>query len=118
MDLSYLSSGVEGNTTIALGSQANAVKFVLNDSDGKEFNWDAYVPPVIPYTYTYLFKYYGGKYHKFQSSKQESTLYTIHEVDTTHPERENDWLKRQDGIGKIITTIRFGGVGVEKRQRI
>lgn len=118
MSFSYLSSGVEGETTIALGSQVNAVKFVLNDTKGKPYNWDAYVPPVIPYTYTYLFKYYGNRYKEIPSETQVSNLYTIHEVDISYPERETAWLKRQAGIGKIINTERFGGVTVEKRERI
>ncbi|MFA5932944.1 MAG: glycosyltransferase family 39 protein [Microgenomates group bacterium] len=118
MSLSYLSSGVEGDTTIALGSQVNAVKYVLNNASDKEYNWDAYVPPVIPYTYTYLFKYYGNKYQRMPTDAQVSTLYTIHEVDISHPDRETAWLKRQAGIGKIIDTQRFGGVTVERRERI
>lgn len=117
MSLSYLSSGVEGSTTIALGSQVNAVKYVIADAEGN-YNWDAYVPPVIPYTYTYLFKYYGNKYNKIASEQQVANLYTIHEVDISYPERESDWLKRQAGIGKILDTAKFGGVTVEKRERI
>lgn len=117
MSLSYISSGIEGSTTIALGNQANAVKHVITDVEGN-YNWDAYVPPVIPYTYTYLFKYYGNKYNKIPSDQLVNNLYTIHEVDISHPERENDWLKRQVGIGRIIDTAKFGGVTVEKRERI
>lgn len=118
MSLSYIRSGVDGATTIALGSQTDAVKYVLKDAEANAYNWDAYVPPVIPYTYTYLFKYYGDKYNKIPSDRQVRSLYTIHEVDMSHPERESAWLKRQDGIGKMINTEKFGGVTVEKRERI
>lgn len=118
LTLNYLSSGVDGLTTIALGNQTQAVKFVLADVSGGSFNVDVYVPPVIPYTYTYLFEYYGKKFHNTPLDQRVPTLYTIHEVDTENPKRESDWLKRQDGIGKVEKSTRFGGVGVEKRQRI
>jgi hypothetical protein len=120
LSLNYISSGLEGKTTIALGNQVSAVKYIIADVDalGNEYNWDAYVPPVIPYTYTYLFKYYGNKYNRIPSDQRENKLYTIHEVDISHPDRESAWLKRQAGIGTIIDTKKFGGVIVEKRERL
>ncbi|MDD2822934.1 MAG: hypothetical protein PHQ59_02520 [Candidatus Daviesbacteria bacterium] len=118
MSLSYISSGVDGHTTIALGNQAKAVEYIINDSGEQAYNWDAYVPPVIPYTYTYLFKYYGNRYNRMPSEQITDNLYTIHEVDISIPERESAWLKRQDEIGTIIDTKNFGGITVEKRQRI
>ncbi|MCL5785027.1 MAG: hypothetical protein M1142_06785 [Patescibacteria group bacterium] len=125
LSFNYLSSGVDGDTTIALGNQVEAVKYVINDASNTPYNWDAYVPPIIPYTYTYLFQYYSKKLHKQAVSQLASNLYTIHETDytihetdTSHPERENTWLKRQDSIGKIIKTVKFGGVVVERRNRV
>lgn len=118
ISLSYLSSGVEGRTTVALGNQVKAVKYVLDDAGDRPYNWDAYVPPVIPYSYTYLFGYYEKKFGKMPLSEMTNNLYTLHEIDTSSPERELEWLKRQEAIGKIVKQVNFGGVSVERRERI
>lgn len=115
---SYLISGIDGEKTIALGNENLAVEYVLSDSKNQDFNVDVYVPPVIPYAYDYLFYYYIGKRLDQINSKTEKNLYTIHEYDGEILEREKKWLKRQDGIGKITKQVRFGGIGVEKRERI
>lgn len=112
----YLQSGI-GENTINLFVSKEAVKFVLNDSQGKEVNVDIYVPPGIPYQYTYLFHNLGENLNE-PSDDLKDILYTIHEVDLQIPEREQKWLKRQDGIGKVIKTAKFGGISVEKRERL
>jgi hypothetical protein len=38
-------------------------------------------------------------------------------VDSPHPERLENWFKRQEAIGKIIKEIRLGGIGAQKRIR-
>ncbi len=114
----YLNDGLDGPTTVALGNQVKAVKYVIEDSKGQAYNTDVYLPPVIPYPYTYLFNYYGKKYNQLPSQKLVSNLYTLHEVDTAMPKREISWLKRQEGIGKIVKQVKFGGISVEKRERL
>jgi len=44
-------------------------------------------------------------------------LYTLYEIDPPHPERLDAWLARQDGIGKVEETVKFGGITVERRER-
>ncbi len=114
----YLRAGVDGETHVTLGNQKQAIKWVCNDRGEADFNVDTYVPPVIPYAWDYLWIWYGGKLACQPSDEISDRLYTIWEVDSSHPERLDKWLERQAGIGKIIKKVRFGGIGTEKRERI
>ena len=115
----YIVSGVDRPTTIALGNEKQAIDWIYKDSGGKDFNIDVYVPPVIPYAYDYLFKWYGGSIHGREPiNKLIPLLYTIYEVDPPHPERLEVWLTRQKTIGKILEEQRFGGVVVQRRERL
>ena len=98
---------------IAFKNQELAIDWIKNDVTG-DFNVDVYVPPVIPYAYDYLFlwKSLGNQ------EKQAKLLYTLYEVDPPHPERLNAWLARQEGIGNVVYEERFGGITVQRRERI
>lgn len=117
-----LNSRVDESDHVSLGNELQAVDWVLNDSKNREFNVDVYVPPVIPYSYDYLFLWQANK--KCGDSlcnmkkDQVSLLYTLFEVDPPHPERLEEWLKRQENIGKVEEEIRFGGITVQKRSRV
>jgi hypothetical protein len=100
-------------------NQKKALDFIYTNSGGKDFNVDVYVPPVIPYAYNYLFKWYGGgKYNRLPLEENRSLLYTLYEVDSPHPERLEAWLARQKGIGKVEEKVQFGGITVERRTRL
>src|SRR3990172_3617537 len=79
----YIVSGVDGPTTIAFGNEKQALDWIYQDAKGRDFNIDVYVPPVIPYAYDYLFKWYGGSRlgREPLREKQISLLYTLYEVD-------------------------------------
>ena len=94
-------------------NQLQAVYFISKDSKDKEFNIDVYVPPVISYSYDYLFKWKGIR----QEENQVNLLYTLYEQDGPHPERLKAWLDRQEKIGKVVYKETFGGITVEKRMR-
>lgn len=98
---------------IALKNQQLAIDWIKKDANG-EFNIDVYVPPVIPYAYDYLFKWQKVE----QQEKMVSLLYTLYEVDPPHPERLEKWLERQSTIGVVVTEERFGGIIVQRRNRI
>ena len=109
----------DGPNSISFWAQKKAIDWIYQDAKNKDFNVDVYVPPVIPYAYDYLFKWYGGKtYGREPNSGQEKILYTLYEVDPPHPERLEAWLERQKGIGKVEETTAFGGITVERRTRI
>ncbi len=116
---SYLSDGLDGPTTISLGNQKQAIEWVYKDANGRNFNTDFYVPPVIPHSYKYLFTWYESKsnYSGLVEDKVE-LLYTISEVDPPHPDRVEAWRKRQEGIATVEETVNFGGISVERRKRI
>lgn len=115
----YLIAGVDGETHISLGNQLQAIDWIYQDAGQKKFNVDVYVPPVIPYAYDYLFLWYGQKeYGRRPNDEQVPLLYTLYEVDTQHPHRLEDWLNRQKGIGKVEEEVQFGGIHVQRRQRL
>lgn len=100
-------------------NQKKVIDWVYKDAEGKPFNVDVYVPPVIPYSYDYLFKWLGEtKYFKQPDQELEPTLYTLYESDSDHQERLDAWLDRQDGIGKVRDKYRSGAIIVERRERL
>lgn len=106
-------------TQITFNGQLKAIDWIYKNASGKDFNFDVYVPPVVPYEFNYLFQWYGNsKYGKVPVEKNIPLLYTLYEVDAYHPERLQAWLDRQKGIGKVEETESFGGITVERRTRI
>ncbi len=115
----YIISKPTGSNAITLENQKKAIDWIYKDADGRQFNVDVYVPPVIPYAYDYLFKWLGETvYKKTPDANQVILLYTISEGDPEHPERINAWLSRQKGIAKIEKATNFGPIVVEQRRRI
>lgn len=114
---------VEGPVRIALEPQLKAVDWVFRDAAGRDFNVDIYVPPVIPDAYDYLFLWQatrrcGQALCGLKLEERVPLLYTLYEADPPHPERLEAWLARQAGIGEVEKTATFGGITVERRQRI
>lgn len=119
-----LSAGVDGPEHITLGNELQAVNWIYDDvEDRGEFNVDVYVPPVIPHAYDYLFLWQGTRrcgedLCGLKLEETVDTLYTLYEVDPPHPERLEVWLERQEGIGIVEEEESFGGITVQRRQRI
>lgn len=108
---------------ISLGNQIQSIQWVLEDSKGQKFNTDVYVPPVIPYSYDYLFlwqtnKKCGPNLCNMKLDEQVPLLYTLYEVDSPHPERLSAWFSRQHKIGIVEKEVSFGGITVQRRYRI
>lgn len=115
----YLNSDINNENAILLGNQRNVVDWVYKNASSEDFNVDAYVPPVVPHAYDYLFLWWGTmNYKKTPSKERQPLLYTLYESDPPHPERLNAWYERQKGIGKILESAKFGAITVEKRERI
>lgn len=103
---------------IILRTQLSAIDWIYQNSEGKEFNVDVYVPPVIPYAYEYLFKWYGQKkYQRLPALTSEPLLYTLYEEDMSHPDFLKNWLNRQDAVGNVLNQERFGDITAQKRER-
>lgn len=104
---------------IAFPNQLAAIDWIYRDANGRDFNVDEYVPPVIPYAYQYLFEWLGNtKYKKLPTEKLTPLLYTLTEVDPDHPDRIEAWFKRQKGIAKVEASATFGGIIVQERLRL
>lgn len=113
-----MNNQLDGPNSVAFGNEKKAVEWVYQNAKGDEFNADEYVPPVIQYSYQYLFHWYDlQKKAVGYTEKNSPLLYTIYEVDPPHPERLEAWLSRQEGIGIVQEKIRFGGITVERRVR-
>lgn len=114
-----LSDQVNGAGSIALKNELQVVNWVFNDAENEDFSIDVYVPPVISYSYDYLFKWQSWK-KSLSNLKEERVdlLYTIYENDSEHPERLTAWMERQKGIARIIEEKSFGGITIQKRIRI
>ena len=109
--------------SVALVNQLESVDWVLNSAKGERFNVDVYVPPVIPYSYDYLFLWQatlrcGDSLCEMKKDENVKNLYTLYEKDSTNPDRLQAWMDRQDGIGKVFKETSFGGIVVQKRERI
>jgi hypothetical protein len=105
--------------SVTLGTQLPAVDWIYKNANGTPFNVDEYVPPVIPYSYNYLFQWLGStKYGTYPLTKNVDLLYTLYEEDIDHPERLQAWLNRQKGIGTINKEEKFGIIVVQERTRI
>jgi len=115
----YLLAGVDGPTNITLGNQLQSIDWIYQDADQEKFNVDVYVPPVIPYSYNYLFPWRGERvYHQQPVAEKVSLLYTLYEVDQEHPFFLDDWLAKEDKMAETIKIQKFGGITVERRLRI
>jgi len=115
---SKITDNADGPNTILLGNQKQAIEWIYKDADD-EFNVDIFVPPVIPYSYDYLFTWYESM-PDFSGKTEErrELLYTLYEEDPPYAERLEEWLVRQSGIGQVEYGEKFGGITVERRKRI
>lgn len=116
--LSRLNDNGDGENTIIFANQRQALDWIYSDANGSEFNSDVYVPPVIPYAYDYLLTWYSQSRSGWVHNGELSRLYTLYEEDPPHPERLEAWKKRQAGIGKILYEKKFGGITVQRRERL
>lgn len=114
----YITTTGNEKDAIVLSNQKRVVDWVYTNAGQRDFNVDSYVPPVISYSYDYLFRWLGtSKYMKSPVDSQTPLLYTLYEIDPPHPERLKAWLERQEGIGKVIKEETFGGITVQERER-
>lgn len=92
------------------------IDYIYRESDGKEFKYVLYTPPVHDYTYRYLFSWYGKKrYNRVPSDQNAKLSFFIIEPDNVFWHRRNQWLEVRRADGKIIKEERFRWVIVQTR---
>ncbi len=112
----YIKAGEGAYITLASGIKA--VDWVYKDAAGTPFNTDAYVPPMIPYAYDYLFLWRGTKvFNTLPTKELLPLLYTIQEPDSRQQTLLNSWRTRQSTFSSIEYTYIAGPLIVERRQR-
>jgi hypothetical protein len=81
----------------------NVVHETYRQANGRPFNFIVYTPPVIPYTYQYLFTWLAEeKYHNLPQQENQSLLFAIIEPDKERPSRQEQWMLEYKDDGKII----------------
>ncbi|EKD79710.1 MAG: hypothetical protein ACD_40C00335G0005 [uncultured bacterium] len=112
----FLNTGINGPNSITIKNQLDSLDWIYNQSKGQPFNVDIYVPPVIPYSYDYLFRWYGQKKFGYQPSDDPQSLtYLLFEVDPDS-ERFHQWYDSFNT--QPIATASSGGVTVEFRSQL
>jgi len=103
---------------ISLTPMLQAIDWIYKDANDRPFNSDAYVPPIIPHAYDYVFLWRGTTYyHRLPDTKLLTRLYTIVEPDDEHPQLRHTWLVRQSFFSSIEEEKSFGPVLVQRRYR-
>lgn len=108
----------EGNAAV-FRNQVAVIDYIYKSAKGKQFNYIAYTPVVLDYTYQYLFSWYGSKkYGYVPAKKTEHLFYVIIEPDPGYEKRVVEWLKVREGDGKVIfEKVVKGGITVQTRLR-
>jgi len=107
----------KGNASV-FRNQAAVIDFIHKDSQGEVFNYIAYTPPLIPYTYQYLFAWMGDSiYHAYPSEDTAELFYVIIENDGPK-DIIAEWYKDREGDGAPVWRNAVAGdIIVERRIR-
>ncbi|MBI3985249.1 MAG: glycosyltransferase family 39 protein [Candidatus Levybacteria bacterium] len=97
-------------------NQLEVVDYVYRESQGKDFKYVVYTPPVHDYTYRYLFMWYGPKTYKYSPNEEARTAFFIIEPDPGYEDRPKWFLEARKNDGKIIKSkILKSGVVIQTR---
>jgi 4-amino-4-deoxy-L-arabinose transferase-like glycosyltransferase len=97
-------------------NQLDVIDYIYKESNGKQFKYVTYTPPVYDFTYQYLFKWYGRNRYKYEPVVEASTAFFILEPDPGYEGRASEWLKLREGDGKIIKSKKLNsGIIVQTR---
>jgi hypothetical protein len=113
----FLASGIDGPHSITIQNQLDNVDWIYQQADGQPFNVDIYVPPVIPYSYDYLFAWYGAKTYGYLPQVEPQTLeFTLYEIDPGGI-RFPEWYSANTADHPVlIDKFSSGGVHSESRR--
>ncbi|MCL5676050.1 MAG: hypothetical protein M1120_02890 [Patescibacteria group bacterium] len=107
-----------GNASV-YRNQLAVLDYIYRQANKNNFNYIAYTPPQIEYTWRYLFWWYGrNKYGYEPVIKRQQRFYVIIEPDPGYPDRIKDWLKIRENDGKITKEYTLpSGIMVQTRVR-
>ena len=95
-----------------------AVEEVFQNADGESFDYLVYTPPLIPYTYEYLFTWLSEKEYHNLPRPESQLLYFIVEPNAYQPDLPEDWLLAHDGDADFVFEKKLkGGIILQKRRR-
>lgn len=108
----------EGDVAV-FRNQIAAVDFVYQKAGGEKFDFGAFTPSLVDYTWQYLFWWYGQKKYGYRPERSSQKLFfLILEPDYQLPARREAWLEQRRGDGKIIgRKLVKGKIEVEIRKR-
>lgn len=115
---SYKEPNFIGNAAV-YRNQLSAIDYVYQQAGGHNFNYIAYTPPQIEYTWRYLFWWYGRKKYGFEPvQKRQERFYVIIEPDPGYERRITMWLEVRKNDGKIVKEETLpSGIMVQTRVR-
>lgn len=108
-----------GNASV-FRNQVAVMDYLYKEANRMDFNYTAYTPPQIEYTWRYLFWWYGNSKYGYQpKEKRSERLFIIIEPDPGYEGRIVNWLKIREGDGVIIKEETLpGGIIVQSRSRL
>lgn len=107
-----------GNAAV-FRNQIRVIDYVYDQAGGKDFNYIAYTPPQIEYTWRYLFWWYGRtKYGHEPVIRRQERFYVIIEPDPGYEDRITMWFKIRENDGKVVKEYTLpSGIMVQTRLR-
>ena len=112
----FLRQGINGPNSITIRNQLDNIDWIYQQAADEPFSVDIYVPPVIPYSYDYLFRWYGQNRYGYTPNPSPQTLeFTLYEVDPDG-DRFASWYQGHTADHpSLLNEFSSGGVHTELR---
>lgn len=103
--------------TAKIRGKTEALDVIYTDAAGNPFGLLVFTPPVVPYAYEYLAKWYGkNTYGYVPSFEKKPVYYLLIEPDPEKPWSYNGWLETVIKTGTVIRTWNLAsGFIIQKR---
>lgn len=93
------------------------VDWIYQDAQGENFSLH---PFTIPYfsddAWRYLFSWYGEKKYGYLPTEPTKIFYTLYQPSEGQPWFLDSWLTEEEKQGRKIKEVKFGVIGVERRE--
>lgn len=100
-----------------LQGKIDAIDYIYNDANNKEFGLLVFSPPVYTYPYDYILQWRGKKeYGYIPHQNKEGVFYLLIEKDPEKPWSYNGWLETVIKDGKVVSEVTLpSGFIIQKR---